>query len=63
MRPACIQYLRPDKLAVICCLCEDKLAGDQWAVDNGYDATHTFCPKCLDKYKMDSLKDKNKVYR
>lgn len=56
MLPKAIQYLRPDKMAVICAWHEGKEAADEWAKTNGYDMTHGICPECLKKFKADSLR-------
>jgi len=48
--------IRPDKMAVVCFYCADKQAATDYFETCGYEVSHEICAKCIEKYKMDSLK-------
>jgi hypothetical protein len=57
--PKAVIYTRPDLWCAICSWCTDKKEADAWAEENGYEATHGICPKCIKKFKADSLRGSN----
>lgn len=48
--------VRPDKMVELCFYCDDSKAALEHYEANGYEVTHEICSKCIERYKMDSLK-------
>lgn len=55
-RPKSIKYISPDMTCRICLYC-DSGQGAAWADNNNYSINHGICTNCIDKFKMDSIKD------
>lgn len=51
-----VKQIRPDGLVVVCSYCPDAKKETEDLETQGKSVTHGICPRCIDKWKMDSVK-------